>query len=169
MPFPELSAILSVHCYTWTGCSGGWEPGWPVWHVRASCKQSSMIFPTLCLLLIISSFSACCGCCQWLRPWSGAGLDTPHCPTCPSCSSRTQLCIVPCAIIIIPITSHGDDIPRCLDLGKGFTSRGEINPKQFKKPKSKCLQVSIQVKAPVTAGADVFCFQAARTSEQLRS
>lgn len=173
MPFPALSAILSVRGYAGLAALLVESLGEPVWHLQEHHPSSHQIFPTLCVLPLICSFSGCCGCWWWLRLWSGAVLDNPHCPSSPSCSSRrTQLCVVPgvvCAqptIIIIPITSPG---ARCLDFGKGFTSWGEINLKQVKKSKSKCLHVSKQVKAPGTAGADVFCYQAAQTSEQLRS
>lgn len=163
MPFPALSAMLPVY----SDLLHWWLRAWVnLTPTRASSKQPSALphfvslainLQLLWLLWMLPVIQAMIWCCFTQ-------------PRLSHSSRRTQLCTVPCVpcptIIIIPITSHG---ARCLHLGKGFTSPGEINPKQVNKFKSKCLQVSIQVKAPVTAGADVFCYQAAGTSEQLRS
>lgn len=169
MAFPALSAILSVLCYTRICC---WLRAWMNLSdtYKRSPKQPSdhPHFVSLAINLQL----------LWLlwmlavTQWSGAAFDSPS-----TLSHIPQLHLqedtaLPCALCHVPNHYHHPSHPswcQCLDLGKGFTAWGEINPKQIKKSKSKCLQVSIQVKAPVTAGADVFCYQGAQTREQLRS
>lgn len=133
MPFPALSAILSVRCNTQICCTAALEPGWTcLAPTRASSRQPSDLpyfvslvinSQLLWLLWMLTVTQAMVWCCfrqstlsHILQLQEDTALTVPWvmCPT----------------IISIPIASHGT---RCLGLVKGFTSRGEINPKQVKK------------------------------------
>lgn len=118
---------------------------------------------------------------QWLKLWvnclkvvSGAILDNLHCPTCLQLQLQEDIGLhyVSCRLysttwsVVSQVTSHGAGH---LVVGKWFKAWEEINLKRVKKSKSKCLHRYIQVQAPVAAGEDVFCYQLARTSQQLRS
>lgn len=137
--------------------------------IRASSKQPSDLphfvslahdLHLLCLLWMLSVTQAMVWC--WFRH-----STLSHLPQLQLLDTALH-----CALCHVPSHyHHPSHLSWCHIPGfrqGSHISRG-INPKQLKKPKSKSLQVSIQIKAPVTAGADVFCYQAARTSEQLSS